>query len=512
MITTLKDWKLFEKKQDKKKDLIIVDVQQEFSKYFTKSYIEDLQKYCLEFGRVFQIWDDVSSDEPSYDWPNLTINLKKSYGGELDKSDIEHYVTSDKVEQIEKEFDNKKPGWYIEREDGSIILYISDNDTFTTGIKNHPWFFVDNTLVNVVKRLANTDREVILVGGAKNECLYDVEILLKAFNVKYEINEHFVYSNKGCNIPQRIEKEKKVKESLDFERFLLESMVKRKQDQEIFNYSFIINDIWRPIIKEAQEFFKINFDLENNDSNKDKRTIYIKRNLRKDQPIKYEFNCELWEAGGDWEMPVLYFKVEATHSYANFTKDMQVKYIFDLTQYCNRSENIKLSKCYALIPGMENGNHLIPSKKEGWFTAYTSDIKDYLKVAKITDEDIKKAWKWLNDYLEAYVNERHEMLDDPTKSEPSNTASEPSTDIKESLLVECCPPKLVQAYSTLLKLIEPFSHLKVVDKYDSLTILFENLGDMDKCQEYLNNLNIETIFDDANASLDVSLFQNYFGF
>lgn len=431
MITTLKDWKIYEKKQDKKKDLIIVDVQQEFSKYFTKSYIEDLQKYCLEFARVFQIWDDVSSENPSYDWPNLTMNLKKSYGGELDKSDIEYYVTPDKIEQIEKEFDTKKPGWYFELDNGDVWLYVSDNDTFVSGVKNHTWFYVNKELVDIVKRLGKTDREVILVGGAKNECLYDIEILLKSFGVKYELNDHYIYSNKGCNIPQRIEKEKKVKES--FEKFLIESMVKRKEDYEIFNYRSIIDDIWRPIIKESQEFFKINFDLENNDSKKDKRSIFIKRNLRKDQPIKYEFNCELWAAGGDWEMPVLYFKIEAHDTFAKFTKDMPVKYMFDIKKFVNRDEKIQLSDGYVLIPDKDNGNHLVPSKKEGWFTAYTSDIKDYLKSGKITDEDIKKAWKWLNDYLESYVEERHKMLDEPTTSEPMNCEPAQPTDIKESL-------------------------------------------------------------------------------
>jgi len=85
-----------------------------------------------------------------------------------------------------------------------------------------------------------------------------------------------------------------------------ESVIKRKKDQEVFDYSSIVKDAWYPVIKAAQDFQNINFDLENNDpmstkKHGSKRTIFIKKNLRVDQPIKYEINLELmsWRRLGD---------------------------------------------------------------------------------------------------------------------------------------------------------------------------------------------------------------------
>ena len=83
----------------------------------------------------------------------------------------------------------------------------------------------------------------------------------------------------------------------------------KKDKKDIFNYSGIISNAWRDPISNAQDFQKISFDLENNDSVGEKKTFYVKKNLRKDQPIKYEINTELWMAGGDWERPVMYFKL-----------------------------------------------------------------------------------------------------------------------------------------------------------------------------------------------------------
>lgn len=191
-----------------------------------------------------------------------------------------------------------------------------------------------------------------------------------------------------------------------------ESLVNRKEDSEIFNYNSIIEDVWRVKIKNAQEFQKINFDLENNESlKKEKKTLYIKKNLRKDQPVKYEFNCQMCVAGGDWENMVMYFRVEFTHEYmySNKKNDKNPKYITDKEPKVGE----KLNKCYVFIPTIEGGNPLF--KTEKGYTAYTEEYlkKDGLKDkdVKITDERKKKAWQWLEELLTTMVEERHEMLD-----------------------------------------------------------------------------------------------------
>lgn len=195
-------------------------------------------------------------------------------------------------------------------------------------------------------------------------------------------------------------------------RKINESVLKRNKDKEIFNYRHLIKDAWRPLIKWAQTFQKINFDLENDDSLGEKKTILIKKLLREDQPIKYEFNCELFRAGGDWECPVLYFKVEFTHDYGVIDHDRtEIEYVFD--DYKNKPKT-NLSNCYVMIPGPEDGNHLVVSKN-GSYTAYTDEsLKEKSleqKDVKITEEDKKKAWKWLEETFVNLVEKRHKRLD-----------------------------------------------------------------------------------------------------
>lgn len=214
-------------------------------------------------------------------------------------------------------------------------------------------------------------------------------------------------------------------------RKINESVLKRNKDKEIFNYKYLIKDAWRPLIKWAQTFQKINFDLENDDSLGEKKTILIKKLLREDQPIKYEFNCELFRAGGDWECPVLYFKVEFTHDYSVIDYNRsEIEYVFD--DYKNKPKT-NLSNCYVMIPGPEDGNHLVESKNGG-FTAYTDEsLKGKgleQKDVKITEEDKKKAWKWLEETFVNLVEKRHKRLDIDEKGnvlkreDPSPTAPE----------------------------------------------------------------------------------------
>lgn len=202
----------------------------------------------------------------------------------------------------------------------------------------------------------------------------------------------------------------------------LESVINRDKSKEIFNYRGLVNGAWRPLILKAQKFQNINFDLENNDTLGEKKTFYVAKNLRKDQHVKYEFNAELCCAGVDWEYPVMYFKVEFTHDYGIVSNKNVIQYIFDVK---NDEHNEISSKCYVLIPGIEDGNHLV--KTENGYTAYTEDyiVDENIKSTdlKITKEDKHKAWSWLEKLLNDLVEERHKMLDE--KIEPNITDVEP---------------------------------------------------------------------------------------
>ncbi len=196
------------------------------------------------------------------------------------------------------------------------------------------------------------------------------------------------------------------------------SALKKDKDKEIFNYHSIVEDAWRDKIYKAQKFQRINFDLENDDSTGEKKTFYVKKNLRKDQPIKYEFNAELCEAGGDWEMPVLYFRLEFTHDYFYTDKKYtdNPEFIWDLeNDYSGLYHN------YVIIPPKEAGNKIQKKHGDGstgssnnydWFAYQNDDMsKEEEKKIRITDADKKNCWKWLENLLEKLVNDRHKMLD-----------------------------------------------------------------------------------------------------
>jgi len=193
------------------------------------------------------------------------------------------------------------------------------------------------------------------------------------------------------------------------------SAVKKDKKKEIFNYNDITSTAWNDLIHDAQETQRISFDLENNDTMGEKKTLYVKKNLRKDQPIKYEFNVELMDAGGDWEMSVMYFRVEFTHDYfyGNLWKNTtDPKYTFEL----EKKPGKKLYKSYVIIPPAEAGNKIIKgnsdSGKYDWF-AYQNDglSKEEEKEARITDQDKKNCWNWLEELLGGLVEKHHKPLD-----------------------------------------------------------------------------------------------------
>lgn len=193
------------------------------------------------------------------------------------------------------------------------------------------------------------------------------------------------------------------------------SIIKKDKKKEIFDYSSLTKDAWYELIQDAQELQRINFDLENNDTRDDKRTFYVKKNLRKDQPVKYEFNVELMSAGGDWEMEVMYFRVEFTHDYfygRPWKGVTDPKYTFEL----EKKPGKKLYKSYVIIPPAEAGNKIIKgesdSGKYDWF-AYQNDSlsTEEEKEAQITDQNKKDVWKWLEDLLFNLVEKYHEPLD-----------------------------------------------------------------------------------------------------
>lgn len=203
------------KKNKNNKDLIIVNVQKSFFKSFNNKYLDELNKFCSKFSRVYQIYDNTNGGNMDYLFPNQVLSFQKSYNEELILSDIQYYFTPEVCQQIEKEWDNKKTGWYKKLKNGDIWLFINSNE--------HKWFYVNSDLVNFCERLGKTNREITLVGGADNASLYDIEILFNTFNIKYKKDSLFIYSINGCRFKES------VKESIKY--IFEKSMLQHAQDE-----------------------------------------------------------------------------------------------------------------------------------------------------------------------------------------------------------------------------------------------------------------------------------------
>lgn len=194
------------------------------------------------------------------------------------------------------------------------------------------------------------------------------------------------------------------------------SIINRDKKQDIFDYHSVQEDAWLEPKKLGQEFQRINFDFENDES-VGKKTFFANVMLRKDQPVKDEFNVDMHVAGGDWEMGVIYFRIEFTHNYGliNNKYGKNPEFVWDVT-----NENGNLTSTghkYILIPPVEAGNKIIKGKSDSgkydWFAYQNNDLsKEEEKEARITDADKKNCWKWLEELLNKLVEDRHEMLDE----------------------------------------------------------------------------------------------------
>ena len=104
----------------------------------------------------------------------------------------------------------------------------------------------------------------------------------------------------------------------------ISSMTKSK-NKEIFDYRGLIENSWRDVKKNAQRFQRISFDFENDDSTSVKKTFLVKKKLKNGREIKHRLNAEMYEAGGDWEIPVLYFRIEFSGNYGIIRNSDEIK-------------------------------------------------------------------------------------------------------------------------------------------------------------------------------------------
>lgn len=187
MITNLNKYKAIYEEKNNCTDLIIVDVQENFKRFFSNTYLIELRDYAEKFQLVHQIWDNIDADNESYYFPNQVNSFEKAYGGELTRDEVDYYFYDERTkEAIYNGFDNGfESGAKFETNHGDYWIYIGSY---------HEWFYCSKEIADFAKKLADNKRKVCLVGGADQECLYDTYITLQAFDVDVEYNYDYIYS------------------------------------------------------------------------------------------------------------------------------------------------------------------------------------------------------------------------------------------------------------------------------------------------------------------------------
>jgi len=158
--------------------LIIVDVQQEFSKFIQSDLVDELMKYATGFGTVYQIWDSNKAEKPTYTFPNQAGCFVKKYGTTFSKELLN--ITKDLAQTPTKEGDRFK---------------FKGVDSYVVRVKNnHGWFYIPEEMSDLFKTLKG--RQVTVVGGADTECLKDVFEALESFGASPTYNRKYIYSAK----------------------------------------------------------------------------------------------------------------------------------------------------------------------------------------------------------------------------------------------------------------------------------------------------------------------------
>ncbi len=200
--------------------LIIVDVQKSFKKFFTENYLSELKKYCKNFNRVYQIWDnhhlgknvdkgylydkdpEIPVHKDLYHFPNQKDLIEKRYNYDVNADFFKPVLDTDVYEDVKEKEDKNElvKGDSFPTKEGTMIIYIGNNHKWYHLPKKLHDLFIQITEAQSVNEELGEVRDVILVGGADRECLEDVEEAARVMGVKLKRNENFIYSATFCPI------------------------------------------------------------------------------------------------------------------------------------------------------------------------------------------------------------------------------------------------------------------------------------------------------------------------
>lgn len=189
--------------------LVIVDVQKSFRQFFSEMYLNELKKYCKNFQKVYQIFDNhvdgknVDKDYLYVDTPEITIHddlyhfpnqkdlIEKRYNYDVDADFYKKILDKEVYQEISNKEDKKelKKGDIFPTKEGTIITYIGNN---------HVWFHCPKKLYELFK--TNVDKLIYIVGGSDSECLEDIFVTASSLGVNIKRNHKYIYSANHCPI------------------------------------------------------------------------------------------------------------------------------------------------------------------------------------------------------------------------------------------------------------------------------------------------------------------------
>jgi len=189
--------------------LIIVDVQKSFRRFFSEMYLNELKKYCKNFQKVYQIFDnhidgknvdkdylydhdpEIPIHDDLYHFPNQTELIEKRYNYDVDVDFYKKVLDEEVYQDIKQREENKtiKKGDLFKTKEGTAIVYVGNN---------HKWFHVPIKLYKHLVELKG--EEVTIVGGADSECLEDIVTAAESLGVDIKRNHKFIYTASSCPI------------------------------------------------------------------------------------------------------------------------------------------------------------------------------------------------------------------------------------------------------------------------------------------------------------------------
>lgn len=185
---------------------IVVDAQPAYAKY-ADGVAEDVVEFvCKQGGRILLLvnaedqgltddtvsdiiawWDETAEDRGlSVDWDRISI-VDKGY--DYLRSWMDSGISDDIIIQTLQEMSKQNVN------DSRDLLLNSENESHSDIIEaveqmeGDPLQAPSNKVVTQLKKFNNS----YLIGGARHECLKEVELLLEASNLKYQPIDHLIY-------------------------------------------------------------------------------------------------------------------------------------------------------------------------------------------------------------------------------------------------------------------------------------------------------------------------------